>query len=92
MIPTVTETSDGTEVAFSTDPNNPAESPDCESPILNGGVIAEFTSPDDLHLDPSTVLIAVDVYGDQIDEGREINGVTFFTGPLRRLRRHGRSR
>jgi hypothetical protein len=70
---------DGTEVLAGTDPTNPNSEPGCESPILNGGSITEFTSPDDLHLDPATVVIAVDVYGDQIDEGREINGVTFFT-------------
>jgi len=43
--------------------------------IISGGSI-EFTSPDDLRLDPATVEIAMDVYG---DADRVVNGVTFQT-------------
>ncbi|NIP97482.1 MAG: hypothetical protein GWO24_30250, partial [Akkermansiaceae bacterium] len=52
------------------DPN-----PSCGSltNVLVGEVI-EFTSPDDLTLDPAAAVIAVDVFGD-VD--KEINGVTF---------------
>jgi len=40
------------------------------------GQIFEFTGPDDLNLDPSRAVIAVDLFG---DEDRDVNGVTFFT-------------
>ena len=46
--------------------------------ILSGGSI-EFTSPDDLRLDPATVVVAVDVNG---NADSMVNGVTFQTdGP-----------
>ena len=40
----------------------------------NQGEIIVFHGPDDLHLDPATVIIAVDVYG---DDNVDVNGVTF---------------
>ena len=43
--------------------------------ILSGGAL-EFTSPDDLLLDPSTVVVAVDVFG---NADSVVNGVTFQT-------------
>ncbi|NIP91972.1 MAG: hypothetical protein GWO24_00215, partial [Akkermansiaceae bacterium] len=48
---------------------------ECTTPtqIIVGEVI-EFTSPDDLLLDPALAVIAVDVFGD-VD--KEVNGVTF---------------
>jgi hypothetical protein len=46
--------------------------------IVDGykATIAEITSPDDLHLDPDSLIIAVDAYG---DEDREVNGALFQT-------------
>ena len=41
------------------------------------GSVGEFTGPDGLFLDPSTNVIAVDVYG---NTDSSVNGVTFFTG------------
>ncbi|MGK0185398.1 MAG: hypothetical protein ACI9R3_001176 [Verrucomicrobiales bacterium] len=41
---------------------------------VNQGEIIVFNGPDDLHLDPASVIIAVDVYG---DDDVEVNGVTF---------------
>ena len=54
-----------------------------DTDVLTGEII-EFNSPDDLigpagHLDPSKVLIAVDVFGDPVDGGRDVNGVTFLS-------------
>ena len=43
--------------------------------LLSGGSI-EFTSPDDLRLDPATAVVAVDVYG---NADSVVNGVTFQT-------------
>ena len=43
--------------------------------VITGRII-EFTSPDDLLLDPATAVIAVDLYG---DADRDVNGVTFQT-------------
>jgi len=43
--------------------------------LLTGGSI-EFTSPDDLRLDPATAVVAVDVYG---NADSVVNGVTFQT-------------
>ncbi|MGK0188277.1 MAG: hypothetical protein ACI9R3_004069 [Verrucomicrobiales bacterium] len=40
----------------------------------NKGEIIVFTGPDDLNLDPASVIIAVDCYG---DDDVEVNGVTF---------------
>ena len=40
------------------------------------GKSVEFLGPDDLHLDPATNVVAVDVYGDR---DREVNGVTFIS-------------
>ncbi len=49
-----------------------------ETIVLNAddgnGRILKITSPDDLHLDPDTVVVAVDAFG---DEDREVNGVLF---------------
>ena len=49
-----------------------------ETMVLNAddgnGRILKITSPDDLHLDPDTVVVAVDAFG---DEDREVNGVLF---------------
>ena len=51
-----------------------------ETIVLNeddgNGRILQITSPDELHLDPDTVVVAVDVFG---DEDREVNGVLFQT-------------
>jgi hypothetical protein len=41
---------------------------------VNQGKIIIFTGPDDLHFDPATAIIAVDVYG---DDDVDVNGVTF---------------
>ena len=40
------------------------------------GEVGQFTSPDDLHLDPALVVVAVSVFG---DTDRDVNGVTFQT-------------
>jgi hypothetical protein len=42
--------------------------------VENQGEIIIFHGPDDLHLDPASVIIAVDCYG---DDDVEVNGVTF---------------
>ncbi len=51
-----------------------------ETMVLNvddgNGKIFQITSPDDLHLDPASVVVAVDAFG---DEDREVNGVLFQT-------------
>ena len=40
------------------------------------GSVKQFTSPDDLHLDPASAVIAVNVFGNEGDE-LEVNGVVF---------------
>jgi len=40
------------------------------------GEVGQFLGPDDLHLDPATAVIAVDLFGDM---DRVVNGVTFRT-------------
>ncbi|MFT5190404.1 MAG: hypothetical protein ACI9DF_003159 [Verrucomicrobiales bacterium] len=51
-----------------------------ETMVLNAddgnGKILQILSPDDLHLDPASVVVAVDAYG---NEDREVNGVLFQT-------------
>jgi len=42
--------------------------------VVNHGTVSEFTSPDQLHLDPATAVIAVDVFG---NFDRSVNGVLF---------------
>lgn len=44
--------------------------------IVFTGEVGEFTSPDQLNLDPASAVIAVDLFGDQ---DREVNGVLFRT-------------
>ena len=80
---------DGDEVANGTDPSNPDTDGDgcrddmdpqplnslsCSHTIVIEGKIVEISGPDDMHLDPATALVAVDVFGfgDKI-----VNGVTF---------------
>ena len=51
-----------------------------ETMVLNtddgNGRILKITSPDDLNLDPDSVVVAIDAFG---DEDREVNGVLFQT-------------
>ncbi len=51
-----------------------------ETMVLNAddgnGRIVKITSPDQVHLDPDSVIVAIDVFG---DEDREVNGVLFQT-------------
>ncbi|MDP7656709.1 MAG: hypothetical protein QF706_11560, partial [Roseibacillus sp.] len=44
--------------------------------IAHLGEIREFSGPDDLDLDPSRVVVAIDVFG---DSDRLVNGVLFET-------------
>ena len=44
--------------------------------IVNVGEIREFNGPDDLELDPSRIVVAIDVFG---DSDRMVNGVLFET-------------
>jgi hypothetical protein len=82
---------DGDEVAAGTDPTLADTDGDgCDdnldfapldpaifSPtIALTGTIIEFKGPDDLHLDPATAVVAVDLFGNQ---DRDVNGVTFHT-------------
>ncbi|MFT5041018.1 MAG: hypothetical protein ACI8TX_001989 [Hyphomicrobiaceae bacterium] len=69
------EFSDGTEIALGTDPTNPQDKPTGGTTLLTGEIV-EFFGPDDLHLDPSCVVIAVDVFG---NDDATINGVEFLT-------------
>ena len=51
-----------------------------ETMVLNeddgNGKILQIISPDDLHLDPASVIVAIDVFG---NEDSEVNGVLFQT-------------
>ncbi|MFT5412587.1 MAG: hypothetical protein ACI9NC_005336, partial [Verrucomicrobiales bacterium] len=67
--------SDPVELELGTDPNDAADVNPAGT-IVFTGEIGEFFGPDDLHLDPATAVIAVDLYGD-LD--RDVNGVTFRT-------------
>ena len=42
--------------------------------VVHVGEIREFNGPDDLELDPSQVVVAIDVFG---DSDRMVNGVLF---------------
>lgn len=44
--------------------------------VVNVGEIREFNGPDDLELDPSRIVVAIDVFGDR---DRMVNGVLFET-------------
>jgi hypothetical protein len=66
--------SDGAEILAGTNPLDPNDFA-TGTVVVNGKVI-EFKSPDDLHLDPDSVVIAVDVNG---NADSVINGVTFQT-------------
>ena len=67
--------SDSEELVLGSDPLN---ANDFYPPgtIVFAGEVGEFKGPDDLHLDPSSAVIAVDLFGDM---DREVNGVTFRT-------------
>ena len=71
---------DGVDDAFEIElpggnPVDPKITPDIGT-VHTIGECKEFFGPDDLHLDPSAVVIAVDNFG---DEDREVNGVLFQT-------------
>ena len=67
--------SDSEEIQLGSDPNDAA---DFFPPgtIVFTGEVGEFLGPDDLHLDPDSAVIALDLYGDM---DRVVNGVTFRT-------------
>jgi len=67
--------SDPEELTVGSDPNDAG---DFFPPgtIVFTGEVGEFLGPDDLHLDPASAVIAIDVYGDM---DRVVNGVTFRT-------------
>jgi hypothetical protein len=69
------EYSDWTEIARGTDPTNPDDKPTGGTTLFTGDIV-EFFGPDDLHLDPTSVVIAVDVFG---NDDATINGVEFLT-------------
>lgn len=66
---------DGAEINLGFDPLDGSSVPP-EGTIVIVGEVDTFESPDDLHLDPDTAVVAVDTYG---DFNREINGVLFQT-------------
>jgi hypothetical protein len=66
---------DSAEIDLGSNPVDQNSDPgDVSGTIVITGEIKEFLGPDDLHLDPSTVVIAVDCYG---DDDLDVNGVTF---------------
>ena len=69
---------DGVEVSKGKDPANAGSRPATGTEFLgpHEGRMVEFFGPDDLHLDPESLVIAVDFNGDR---SREVNGVTFLT-------------
>ena len=73
--------SDGEELTAGTNPLDQNSFPPSDTlilvgPVLREGSIREILGPEDLNLDPSRTLIAVDVYG---DKDREIESVLFRT-------------
>ncbi|MGK0186101.1 MAG: hypothetical protein ACI9R3_001884 [Verrucomicrobiales bacterium] len=66
---------DGSEVSLGSNPLDPNSLPPSDTVVFTG-FVSEIFGPDDLHLDPATAVIAVDVFG---DEDREVNGVLFQT-------------
>lgn len=67
--------SDSEELTLGSDPNDATDVFPAGTIVFTGEV-GEFTSPDDLYLDPDNAVIAVDLYGDM---DREVNGVVFRT-------------
>jgi hypothetical protein len=68
---------DTAEIDLGSNPVDSNSSPgDVDGTVVITGEIVEILGPDDLHLDPSTVVIAIDSFG---DEDREVNGVLFQT-------------
>lgn len=66
---------DSEELLLGSDPNDASDS-FAPGTIVFAGEIIEINGPDDLHLDPASAVIAIDVFGDM---DREVNGVTFRT-------------
>ena len=62
---------DGCRDDMDPQPLNPAS---CSPTIILHGEVIEILSPDDLNLDPTTTLVAVDVFG---AGDKDVNGVTF---------------
>ena len=66
---------DGVKDGVDIDPLDPTLTID----TVKVGAVTTFTGPDDINLEPSTVVIAVDVFGNM---DSTINGVEFFTDRL----------
>ena len=74
--PTKSDTdNDGIADGIDLDPLDPTVNVDSGTKVLAGKVMT-FSGPDDLNLEPSTAVIAVDVYG---NADSIINGVQFFS-------------
>ena len=78
--PTLSDTdgdgsSDSEELTLGSDPLNAADFFPAGTIVFTGEVF-EIKGPDDLHLDPASAVIAIDLFGDM---DREVNGVTFRT-------------
>lgn len=67
--------SDSEELTLGSDPNDADDFFPLGTVVFTGEV-GEFRGPDDLHLDPASAVMAIDLYG---DTDREVNGVMFRT-------------